>query len=136
MPRLGFLAKVLEKGRGSVMNILNILIHLLALTPALLFWIAVIIFGAVMLGRDGGRSERFLIIGASLKIVATILTVISPYYLFGRMENTDEIISVFHWKQIFTSIIHAAGITCFIYAFWIKFYGTMKNQGNIALPQH
>ena len=128
MPHLGLLAEVPEKGRGSVMNISDIFIHLLVPTPALFLWIAVIVFGAIMLGRGGGRAERFLIIGASIKIFTIILTAISPYYLFGHTENVDEIISVFHWKQIFTSIIHAAGITCLVYAFWVKFNTSNSKQ--------
>ena len=118
------------------MTITDFLITLSFSTPALLFWIAIIVYGAVRLGKDGGRAERFLIIGASIKILANILAVISPYYLFGHMENVDEIISVYHWKQILTSIIHAAGITCLIYAFWVKFNSINNNRGNIGLPQH
>ena len=104
--------------------------------PALLFWIAVIIFGAIMLGRGGGRAERFLIIGASTKIFAVIHAGILPHILFNAMENPDEIISVFHWTQIFTSVVHAVGIACLIYAFWVKFCGKMDNQANMALPEN
>ncbi len=117
------------------MTVADFLLILSASTPSLLFWIAVIVLGIIMLRRGGGRPERFLITGGSLKIIAIILTALSPYYLFGRMDNVDEIVSVYHWKQIFTSIIHAAGITCLIYAFWVKFNSKMNHRGTMALPQ-
>jgi len=118
------------------MTVTDFLFILLASTPSLLFWIAVIVLGIIMLRRGGGRPERFLITGGSLKIIAILLTALSPFYLFGRIENTEEIVSVFHWMQILTSIIHAAGITCLIYAFWVKFNSKMNHRGNMALPQH
>ena len=45
------------------------LIILAGMIPALALWIAVIIFAAVRLRRGGGRAERFLLAGASLKIL-------------------------------------------------------------------
>ena len=62
-PGLVFLEKILE---GRTATFMTVLYGLAAVTPALLFWIIVIILGAILLGRGGGRAERFLIAGAGI----------------------------------------------------------------------
>jgi hypothetical protein len=100
------------------------LVQFLARTPILAFWIAVIIFGAVMLGRSGGRAERFLITGAIIKIAANVLSIPSPVissWLIGEGHEITDISTFNTGYSIVLGIISMAGIVCLIYAFWIKF---------------
>jgi len=97
---------------------------LLGSTPALALWIAVIIFGAVMLRRGGGRAERFLIAGGSIKLLGNLLIIptffITPW-LFHQDYSTEYINTVRTGLSIFRNTISMAGITCLVYAFWVKF---------------
>jgi hypothetical protein len=100
------------------------LVQLLARTPILLFWIAVIIFGAVMLGRGGGRAERFLIAGAVIKIVVNVLAIPSPVissWFIGEGRETADIITFSKGYSIVLGIISMAGMVCLVYAFWCRF---------------
>ncbi len=106
------------------MGFLEYLTVLLSSVPALLFWIAVIIFGIVMLNRGGGRAERFLIAGGSIKIVANLFIIpsimLAPW-LFGQDYSTDYISTISNALTILRNIVSMAGIICLVYAFWVKF---------------
>ena len=106
------------------MGFLEYITILLAAVPALLFWIAVIIFGIVMLNRGGGRAERFLIAGGSIKIIVNLLVIpsilLAPW-LIDQGYSADYVSTVSDWLAIFRNIVSAAGIICLVYAFWVKF---------------
>jgi hypothetical protein len=96
----------------------------MAVTPALLFWTAVIILGSIMLGRDGGRAERFLIAGAGIKIISNLISVPSSYLTFRLFQenfNSDYINTVNMGIHVLANIVGMAGIICLVYAFWVKF---------------
>ncbi|MFC2006293.1 hypothetical protein ACFLVG_05025 [Chloroflexota bacterium] len=112
--------------------------YLIGAAPALVFWIAVIIFIIVMLRRGGGRAERFLLAGASLEITGTLLRIpagaISPW-LFHGGYSTTYISSVTTGCGIFVNVIGMAGIICLIYAFWVKFKTrTSESEGSLSIP--
>jgi hypothetical protein len=89
-----------------------------------LFWIAVIIFAAVMLGRGGGRAERLFIAGASIKLAAVLLGIPANsilVWLIGKGHETDYVSSVLIGSSIFLEAVSMAGILCLVYAFWLKF---------------
>ncbi len=92
--------------------------------PALIFWIAVIIFGIVMLRRGGGRAERFFIAGAGVKILGNMFflpwLVILPW-LHREDYGIISINSISTGIDIFFNVISMAGIILLIYAFWLKF---------------
>jgi len=98
--------------------------YLIGATPALVFWIAVIILAAIILRRSGGRAERFLVAGAGIGIAGTLLRIpvsaISPW-LFQQDYSHTYISCVSTSCGIFLNIIGMAGIICFVYAFWLKF---------------
>jgi len=99
---------------------------LVSIAPALALWIAVIIFAAVWLRRGGSRAERFLIAGASLKIISNLLSVPSFAFLpwlINKGYSMDYAKSVVSGYDIFLNVIGMAGIICLIYAFWVKFKG-------------
>ena len=102
------------------------LIILASNSPVLAFWIAVIIFAAVMLRRRGGRAERFLIAGAGLKLTGNLLSIatfaIIPW-LIDTGYSVDSANSVASGYGIFCNVVGMAGIICLVYAFWVKFAG-------------
>ncbi len=114
------------------------LVMLAASAPALIFWIAVVVFAAIMLRRGGGRAERFLIAGASLKIIGNLLgipTVFIVPWLVDKGYSPADAISVSSGCGIFLNVISMAGIICFIYAFWVKFKTrTSESIGSLAIP--
>ena len=112
--------------------------YLIGAAPALVFWIAVIIFIIVMLRSGGGRAERFLVAGASLEITGTLLRIptgaITPW-LLQKGYSITYINSVTTGCDIFLNVISMAGIICFIYAFWVKFKTrTSESIGSLAIP--
>ena len=117
----------------------NILIAgLIGAFPALIFWIAVIIFASVMLGRGGGRAERLFIAGAGIKIAGSVLTIPRIVIVFLLMSERpiepSHITSILSGYDIIIDIIGMAGIICLIYAFWVKF-NIMKSEQEVALSQ-
>ena len=101
-----------------------LLAGLLGAALPLIFWIGVVIFGAVMLRRGGGRAERFLITGAGLHILTGLLRIpaslITAWFISGNHDR-DLMHSVSLGYGIFIDVIGMAGIICLIYAFWVKF---------------
>jgi hypothetical protein len=107
-----------------MMGFTEFLMMLEGISPALLLWIAVIVLSAILLRRGGGRAERFLIAGASLKIISNLLGLASFTILHGlinRGYSIDYANSVVFGYGIFCNVVGMAGIICLIYAFWVKF---------------
>jgi hypothetical protein len=111
---------------------------LMGISPALAFWIAVIVFSVIMLRRGGGRAERFLMGGASIKIISNLLVIpvaFIPLWLVDGGYSTDSAVSIASGWGIFLNVVGMAGIICLVYAFWIKFKA--KNlEGEVFLPQN
>ena len=138
MPCLGFLGKVLEKKGISVIGVTEFIMVLGANSPALIFWIAVIVLAAIVLGRGGGRAERFLIAGAGIKITGNLLNIPMVFiipWLVGRGYSQDYAISAASNCGIFLNVVGMAGIICLVYAFWVKFKAR-DLQGEATLPQN
>ncbi len=111
---------------------------LLGVSPALVLWIAAVVFAAVRLQRGGVRAERFLVAGASLEIISNLLIVpmaFIPVWLAGGGYSTYYAVSVASGCAMFLNVIGMAGIICLVYAFWLKF--EMRNSvGAVFLPQN
>jgi hypothetical protein len=106
------------------MGIFEYLIALAASAPAIALWIAVIIYGAIKLNRGGGRAERFLIAGGSVKLAGNLLVIPTFFFvpwLFHQGYSTDYISAVSNGYAIFRNLISMAGLLCLLYAFWVKF---------------
>jgi len=100
------------------------LVMLAASAPALIFWIAVVVFAAIMLRRGGGKAERFLVAGGIIKLAGTLLSIPSLFimpWLIGMGYDTAYANSVTSGWGIFLKVIGMAGILCLVYAFWVKF---------------
>ena len=93
--------------------------------PALVGWIVAVVLAAVMLRRGGARAERFLLIGACLMLLASILAI--PTQALNLWLHTDRGMpnaEIAFWLSIyslFRGLIGLAGIICLVYAFWVKF---------------
>ena len=114
------------------------LIILTGKAPALALWIAVIIFGIVMLRRGGGRAERFLIAGAGVKILGNLLSVpwvVISLWLHQEDYSITYINSITTVINIFFNIVSMAGIICLIYAFWVKF-NKRNTEPMVSLPNN
>lgn len=112
---------------------------LIGYAPTLAFWIAVIVFAAIWLRRGGGRAERFLIAGASLKIIGNLLGIptvfIIPWLVDKGYSPADAISASSGWG-IFLNLIGMAGIICLIYAFWVKFkMRNIENTSSLTIPE-
>ncbi len=121
-----------------MMGIFEYLMFLLGSLPALALWIAVIIFGIVMLKRGGGRAERFLIAGGSIKLLGNLLIVPSFMIMSWllRMDYSVEYANTVNTGYgIFRNIVSMAGIICLIYAFWVKF-NTRNTEPVASLPNN
>lgn len=97
---------------------------LVGVTPNLVGWIVVIILATIMLRRGGGRAERFIITGASLKLFSNLLNIpaaaIVPWLVQGGATITDASSAAFIY-EIIRGVVGMAGIACLVYAFWVKF---------------
>ena len=93
--------------------------------PALVGWIVAVVLAAIMLRRGGARAERFLLVGASLMLLASILAIPTSalgIWLHTGREMTN--VQAAFWLSIFgliRGVISLAGIICLVYAFWVKF---------------
>jgi hypothetical protein len=103
------------------MGILEYLIAALASAPAMLLWIAVIIYGAVKMNRGGGRAEGFLVAGGSIKLVVNILGIANIFFGTWLFHRGYDIASISNIVSLCRSIVSMAGTLCLLYAFWVKF---------------
>ncbi len=112
---------------------------LIGVAPGLTFWIVVIVLVAGMLHRGGGRAERFLVAGASIKILSNLLNIpvvaIVPW-LVDRGYSVTDAISWLSGYGIFCNVVGMAGIICLVYAFWVKFKArTLESIGSLTIPE-
>ena len=107
------------------MYIQAVISGLFSSAPALVGWIVAVVLAVMMLRRGGARAERFLLIGACLMLLASILAI--PTSAFGMWLHTSREmtnVQAASWLSIFCLIrgaISLAGIICLVYAFWVKF---------------
>jgi len=93
--------------------------------PALVGWIVAVVLAAIMLRRGGARAERFLLIGACLMLLASILSIpTSAFGIWLQIGQEMTNVQTAFWLSIFglvRGLIGLAGIICLVYAFWVKF---------------
>jgi hypothetical protein len=139
VPCLCLLGEILGKETGgSIVEISMFYGGLIGVAPSLAFWIAVVIFAAIMLRRSGDRAERFLVAGASVNLVSSLLRIpgiaIMPWLMHEGYSMT-YITSITSGYGIFCNIIGMAGTICLVYAFWVKFK-TRSLSSEVLEQQH
>jgi len=107
------------------MDFTGVLLSILPSALPLAAWIVGVVFAVKMVRQKGGRAERFLLAGACLMLLASILVI--PTSAFGtwlRIDREMTNVQIALWLSIFDlirGIISLAGIVCLVYAFWQKF---------------
>lgn len=114
-----------------------LLTGLMGIGPSLVLWIVVIILAVIMMRRGGSRAERFLVAGASLKILSNLLGIpasVIMIWLLHEGYSAAYRSSATLGYGIFCKAIGMAGIICLVYAFWVKFkMGNLEKE--VALSQ-
>ena len=95
-------------------------------SPALVAWIIALVLGLIMLKRQGGKAERFLVAGVSIMLVSTLIDASTEGFTQWLYRNTEianfgRTVSLIIWAQ---SLVSLTGIVCLVYAFWTKFKAT------------
>ena len=94
--------------------------------PGLAVWIVALILSSVLVKKGGDKPERLLILGSSLMLLSSFLSIFQPpiaNYL-GRSDMSNVSAAGFvSGINIFLGLISLAGIICLFYAIWKKFTG-------------
>lgn len=97
---------------------------LLVLAPSLVGWIVAVVLAAIILKRGGARAERFLVIGASLMLLGSLLDIPTPalsmWLSVAKGMTNVKAASVLSVFGLVRGCIGLAGIICLVYAFWVK----------------
>ena len=101
--------------------------------PSLVIWIAAIVLATVLLRRGGGRAEKFLLTGAGVMLVSSLLMipgiVVVPYLVERGAPMTDAASA--SWSlNLLRNVIGMVGIICLVYAFWVKFKTRLVNNND------
>ena len=98
---------------------------LAAAAPPLVGWTAAVIVAAVLLRRRGVRPERFLLIGASVKLFKAGIDIIAPSFNLwltaGRGLDSDTANGIMRVFDVSRECVGLAGIVLLVIAFWFKF---------------
>ncbi|MBA7636752.1 hypothetical protein ES703_44380 [subsurface metagenome] len=109
---------------------------LVSSAPPLVGWIVAVVLAAIMLRRGRGRAERFLLAGASLMLVQSLIaittTAVSTWLIVDRGMAIVEAASMLSVFGLVRGCIGLAGIICLVYAFWVKF-GLGKGAEGVRL---
>jgi len=92
--------------------------------PFLIVWVAAIVIAAVLLRRRRGRAEKFLLAGAGVMLVSSLLMILGVAivpYLVERGATMTDAASVASSLNLLRNVIGMVGIICLVYAFWMKF---------------
>ena len=93
--------------------------------PALVGWIVAVIFATIMLRRGGSRAERFLLIGASLMLLQSLISVptaaFSTWLMIDRGMSNIEAAFILSIYSVAKGCIGLSGIICLVYAYWVRF---------------
>jgi hypothetical protein len=103
---------------------------LINIAAPLVGWTAAVIMAAILLKRRGGRAERWLLIGASVKLFRALAQILSPAlitWLTAEIGLTDtqaaQVLLIYQLAGEGTGLV---GIIILVGAFWIKF---MSREG-------
>lgn len=102
--------------------------------PGLAIWIVALIMSSILMKKGGSKPERLLILGSSLMLVSSILSIFQPYianYL-GRSDMSNVSAAGFvSGINLFLGLISLAGIICLFYAIWRKFNSNLKQEVSV-----
>jgi hypothetical protein len=97
---------------------------LLLRSPVIIAWIVAIVLAARMFKRDGGKSERLLLIGCSLMLAQQLISpfqqVLVHWLIFQHEGDLQRLGLINGLIGIPIGIISLAGIVCLVFAFWTR----------------
>jgi hypothetical protein len=98
---------------------------LVSSASSLVGWIVAVVLATIMLRRGGSRAERFLLIGASLMLVQSIIAIptaaIGTWLMIDKGMSSVKAASVLSIYGLIRGCIGLGGIICLVYAYWEKF---------------
>ena len=111
-----------------------IVLNLLSKALIPIAWIVAVVFAWKMVKYTGARAERFLVAGASLMLVNSLLTSLSTYIkawlqvwlVVEKGMGQLDLLPVFLGIDILNGCVAVVGIICLVYAFWVKFKKTQE----------
>ena len=105
-----------------------VVVSILPTVIPLIAWAIATVFAVRMVRNNGGRPERFLLIGVSLMLTSSLISSaiagLNTWLVFKLAEAEIDrvtIAGIFGIIRFFSSFISLAGIILLIYAFWQKF---------------
>jgi hypothetical protein len=119
--------------------LVTILPSLVARMPVLLMWLAGIVLSVLMLRRGGGKAEKLLLAGCSVKFMEQIYGAFAPesvaYMMSEQFRAGQEtpftpglLYQIFMWGGVALGL---AGFVCLILAFWIKFRSSLRSGSKL-----
>jgi hypothetical protein len=103
---------------------------LVSATPPLVGWTAAVILAIILLKRRGTKAERFLLIGAAIKLFKAGIDIIAPSFnLWLTAEQGLDAAAATNIIRVFDlcrESIGLGGIIVLVVAFWIKFMSQHK----------
>ncbi|MFC1901383.1 hypothetical protein ACFLX3_00425 [Chloroflexota bacterium] len=96
------------------------------LSDSFVVWFIITIAALIIFKRHGGRAERLMLTGASLKLLSRLL-LIPALLAFNHFAVEGEDIALGMNLGIAFDLIQGligmSGLICIIYGFWVKFQG-------------
>ncbi len=96
----------------------------------LIGWTVAVILAAILLRRGGARAERFLVIGASVKLVKAGIDIIAPSFNLWltaeRGLDSATVTGIIRIFDISRECVGLAGIIILVFAFWFKFISNIQ----------
>lgn len=99
--------------------------------PGLAVWIVALVISSILMKRRSDKPERLLILGSSLMLVSTFLSIPKPAiaaYLTQSGLSNVRAAGVISYISLFLGLISLAGVVCLFYAIWKKFSEKIAND--------
>ena len=98
---------------------------LVSSAPSLVGWIVAVVLATIMLRRGGSRAERFLLIGASLMLLQSLVAIptaaLGTWLMIDKGVPNVKAASVLSIYGLIRGCIGLGGIICLVYAYWVRF---------------
>ena len=106
------------------MDFYPILEGLVNAAPGLALWITALILASILMKRGRGRPERLLVIGSSLLLAGSIISVFQPLVRESLPGSEMEAVNaalILSITNLFIWLVRLPGIICLFYAIWKNF---------------
>lgn len=97
---------------------------LLNTAPYIIAWTVAVVMAAIMVSRGGGTPERFLLTGACIMLVNSLLIIVAVvigHFMIQRGYSNLNVAIFTSYFNLVRGLIGLVGIVFLVYAFWVKF---------------